>query len=318
MSVLNFHVIPTKVDYQPETRRFVDTCWPSLDNDQGVRYCLDRNEKDYWFEKDKKNKLVLLSDVATSFINLRHANHNQIKQFFEEFGMLGKLIECDRELNLKEGFSESHDDITKKIDKYCNSFTELSKLKANHPSFDSDSGDDIFAMYIVSDSINKGVSNLKHSLTIDAADDNPFFTEYLTCESLLHALYYFLYQNAIHDWYNYSVCVDCGKRFLSSKRKKIDNLCPDCIERNRIIRNKEQQRGNPKQYFREIINNRAYWYYGKPIYKDVLKTWLAAFNRQHEEMKHKSDHEFDLWKDEINKEWKKMTKDYKASYKEVK
>ncbi len=318
MSVLDFSTIPMKVDYHPEDQLFFETTKPSLPDSQGVRFCLNISEKDYWSRKNEKNRLVLISDAANSFINLRHADQNQIKQFLEEYGLLGISKECDRNLNLKEGYSESFKEITKEIDNYCDSFEELSKLKTNHPSFDSDSDNDIFAMYKVSNSINIGVSSLKHAITIDAEDDNPFFTEYITCRSLVHVLYYFLFQNALHEWYNYSVCVDCSKRFLASKRKKIDNLCPECIERNRITRNKEQQRGNTKQYFREIINNRAYWYYGKAIYDDVIKIWLADFNCQHAEMKHKSDYEFDIWKDEINKEWKKMIKQYKACHKEVK
>ena len=315
MSVLNFYVIPKKVNFQADDQLFVETDDPSLPNSLGIRFCLDESEVNYWSQTKEKSKIVRLLEVANSFINLPHSDIIMIKSFLENYGMLRiSQVVTDNRIIITPP-TEALADIDREVIKYSITFAELSALKENQPSFESDSENSVYSMFEVLTSINTVVSKLQHSLYIDADDDKPFFTEYIACHSLLHALYYFLYQNALHDWYKYSVCADCGKRFLASKHKKITNRCPECIARSRIARNKEQQRGNPRQYYKEQMRNRAKHYLNRQIYFDVLDDWLRnVFNKEFFDVKDSSDIEFSNWRTQKEKEWKELLKRNKSPH----
>lgn len=317
MSVLDFYVIPKKINYHPEDKSFVETADPCLPNCLGIRFCIDESEVNYWSHKEEKSRIIMLSEVADSFINLPHSDIIMIKSFLENYGMLriAQVVTEDRIIITPP--TEALADIGREVMKYRETFAKLSALKKNQPTFEGVSENSAYSMFEVLSSINTVVSQLQHSLYIDADDDKPFFTEYIACHSLLHALYFFLYQNALHDWYKYSVCADCGKRFLSSNHKKITNKCPGCIKQNRIVRNKEQQRGNPRQYYKEKMHNRARHYLvrQRQIYFDVLDDWLRdVFDKEFLDVKDSSDIEFSNWENKKEKEWKELLKRNKSSH----
>lgn len=276
-------------------------------------FCISREDVEYTKMKHPRMQIITFESVFEDFAKLQ-LNNEGILAFLNKYGSLTKF---DDDYYIENGGKALLNPIERKSEiikahsdflQCVNSLQQLNDKKS--ASFQKDDIQKLAVEFAVKicPKIDCQISSINEKILVDVFDGKITFNEETRCHSLITFLYYGLKKKLLNRDKHIKLCNQCGYYFLASNSKKIEDKCSICIKQNRIKRSKTAQRDNPRRYYLEQLRSRCHKYKSYKSKYRKLVNWFGDVKLDFDEKNilNASDNEFDNWKSEIEKSWKKL------------